>query len=956
MLAPVIDTLVDRAETPVRIAPTAEEIGFYEHYAWCINPHLTVREAKANLEQELRRIGELQVDWQRGEAAINVWLLGASILNAADERLRGKALKLPKPLDRVRPLRRASAAIERLAHDDKALRRWRDRWMSAFQRFLPMLLPDMPPEREAMARAAEHLSQCAASALPATFASDRTGIPSPFQRLDLTHRDVLALADRLMSDVPDRAVPIALIGLRTSGSYFAPLIKAALEAAGYRTVALATVEPNKGVNRAERRVLERLARSGALGVIIDDPPQSGGTLLAGLDIARSSGFALQKLRLLVPTHAAKRDWATMLPDSLVLTLAPEAWHKRSLLAPDRVEAALAGYIGAIKVLASERADAFTANLHSASPEKRVARLKRVYELKFADEGESPSDLFVLAKSVGCGWLSYHAFLAAHRLKGQVPAPIGLRDGILYSLYVPHDDRGAPDAKTIAAYVAARVRVLRLSPSAAGTDLKRHNNGVRLLELSLSRAYGGLATATLMRSVIGERLRALPCPAPTWIDGNMRADEWICAAENWLKTDYEHHGMGKGGLNVVDPAFDLASALLDLDLTSEAERDMVDRYAALSGDGTVGARMLVNKLMAGLWSMNRAQETLLGTGRGAEELQDAHGRFVAAWHALTVQTARFAGRFCRPATPPAWRSPLVLLDVDGVIDRRIFGFPAISAAGIAALAALNRHGCAVALNTARSVAEVQGYCEAYGLAGGVAEYGAYIWDAVRGEGRPLIDAKTAEQLQRLRDALSDIPGVFLDPRHRYSIRAFTYRHRPFGILGLLQTAKAAAVGEGAVSPLSPLLVQQVLHEFELDRLAVYQTTIDTTIAARDLDKGTGLRALRDWVVGGACETIAVGDSEADLPMFREATRSFAPANLSCHDRARLLGCEMVGASHQRGLLEIARRLGAPIEHIQTAATSEGEKLLLEIFAAADQPWMRHLLRALCKPANLRIFWQ
>jgi hydroxymethylpyrimidine pyrophosphatase-like HAD family hydrolase len=524
----------------------------------------------------------------------------------------------------------------------------------------------------------------------------------------------------------------------------------------------------------------------------------------------------------------------------------------------------------------------------------MPRLKQVYEVETDAADGSRIRMFVLAKSVGCGWLSYPAFLAAHRLAGHVPLMLGLRDGILYSQFIPGDARGeAPDAETVARYVAARVRTLALGDSAAGMDLKRHNNGVRLLEKALSRAHGGALMGTLMRSKIGARLRALPCPVPTWIDGNMRTDEWIAAPEGWLKTDFEHHGIGKGGLNVVDPAFDLAESILECGWPEETARDFIADYAAASGDVDVDRRMLVNKLMAGLWSMNRAQERLFGTASGADELQAANRRFVSAWHFLTVETARHAGGWCKLVAPTQWRGPLVFLDVDGVIDRRVFGFPATSAAGLRALAALNRHDGSVVLNTARSAAEVKAYCDAYALAGGVAEYGAYLWDAVRGRGRVLLDDDTIRQFAQLRDALREIPGVFLDDRHHYSIRAFTYRSKPDGTLaGFLRGLKAADVGDGAVAPLSPILVKQLMHELSLDRLRVHETTIDTTIVARDLDKGTGLRAMRDWVTAEGCETVAVGDSEADLAMFRAATRSFAPANIGCAQRARLLGCATI----------------------------------------------------------------
>src|ERR1700730_9021323 len=84
-------------------------------------------------------------------------------------------------------------------------------------------------------------------------------------------------------------------------------------------------------------------------------------------------------------------------------------------------------------------------------------------------------------------------------------------------------------------------------------------------------------------------------------------------------------------------------------------------------------------------------------------------------------------------------------------------------------------------------------------------------------------------------------------------------------------------------------------------------IDTTIVAKDLDKGTGLLALRDWVLGPEADTVAVGDSEADLPMFHAATRSFAPAQIGCAPQARLLGCQIARHPFQRGLLDIARSL-------------------------------------------------
>jgi hydroxymethylpyrimidine pyrophosphatase-like HAD family hydrolase len=301
-------------------------------------------------------------------------------------------------------------------------------------------------------------------------------------------------------------------------------------------------------------------------------------------------------------------------------------------------------------------------------------------------------------------------------------------------------------------------------------------------------------------------------------------------------------------------------------------------------------------------MSQAQEQVLGPARGSDALARAHARFVRAWDLLTLETARHLGREIAGKRPSTWRAPVVFLDVDGVIDRRLFGYPASTAAGVQALSLLASRSAV--LNTTRCVAEVKAYCDAYGLSGGVAEYGSYLWDALRQRGRLLVSEESLCQIEILRARLQSLPGVFVDERYMYSIHAFGYRGKSDGLLAsFLDRLKRPDIGEGAVTPLSPVLVKQAIADLGLDRLRVHQTTIGTTIVACEVDKGTGLIALRDWVLGPDAETIAVGDSDADLAMFKAATRSFAPANIGCTSAARVLGCEVVSEPYQRGLLQM-----------------------------------------------------
>ncbi len=196
--------------------------------------------------------------------------------------------------------------------------------------------------------------------------------------------------------------------------------------------------------------------------------------------------------------------------------------------------------------------------------------------------------------------------------------------------------------------------------------------------------------------------------------------------------------------------------------------------------------------------------------------------------------------------------------------------------------MHSHHAAIAFDSARSLSQVREYCTAYGGVGGVAEYGGAVWDAIGSHTRVLVSPESLSQLERLRSALRRIPGVLLDDGYQYSVRAYTCTGTP--------------------QPLPAAVIGGLVRKLRLDRLKVRQTTIDTTVLAGETDKGRGLTALLDLAGRPETDLVAVGDSEADLAMFRGAGRSFAPAHISCATAARRLGCHVVGAPYQRGFLE------------------------------------------------------
>ncbi|OKO82275.1 HAD family hydrolase [Bradyrhizobium sp. AS23.2] len=954
-----------------RLDPLPAEVNFYSAYEWCLDPHLTVGEAIERLVGEIDRLGSVEAGWQTSEVATNIYLLSCSLLNGTDEYLRGHTLRMPAQLARTRPGRMTLWVTDKIAdslpkRNWTQVHRWKNDWQGRLDVFFAVLARcDSDPVL--LAEPARSLSEPLQWRFPSDLLGLRLSVPSAFSRLDLMHVDVLELGRQFMRQFPDTSRPILLLGLRTAGTYFSTLLSSFFKAEGYPRVASLTVQPKKGACRWERKELARYARQGFTLVIVDDPPHSGGTIILAVDIARQAGFDLGRIKALVPTHPAARNWADTLPDGLVITLEPERWRKHQLLECQSVERQLVGYFAPqgfseVRVVSSRRAEELNCELSNAAKVKRGATLKRIFEVQLRSAQGSHETRYVLAKSVGLGYLGYPAFLAAQRLSEFVSPVIGLRDGILYSEWLLQQ-QGAADVRsnrdawidTAAAYIAARTSRLAL-PKRRTSGKAVHENGWALLAEALGRAYGRFVLDIPMRSWIQQRLFGLHCPFPTLIDGNLDHAQWIDGKSRPLKTGYYGHGLGKTQLNTIDPAYDLAETILSFALSPEEEERLIRRYVEHSGDVAIDQRLFINKLLAGLWTMETAQERLFAVVQSGQQQQEQHRRFLGAWEFLTIQTARFCGARCRSIRPASWLSPLVMLDIDGVIDRRIFGYPCTTAAGIEALSLLAKRGCSVALNTARSVYEVKDYCEAYGLAGGVAENGAYLWDAVTRRGRPLIDQEAMVQLDVLRKELRQLPGVFLDERHRYSIRVYMIEKKP---RNLLLQMRSFSVGQGAPLPLPTLVVNHLITTLRLDRLTFHQTTIDTAVVAKGVDKGTGLVALRDQVLGPDAETIAVGDTESDLPMFRAATRSYAPGQVSCRREARLLGCEVSRYRYQRGLLDIVttivgRGTGGRDVDPEKANASDGDNLFLDLLKVADRFQARALVRALFDRATYRIF--
>lgn len=950
--APVEDS--DRCSKVLPVAFLAEEESFYSRYSWSINAFPRLNEVAERLASELNKLDHVN-GWQYSEVAINIFLLSCTITDTIDDYLLGTVFDFSK-LAKVLPL--AGPAI-RAAHKGLAWRsstrllflarlvRWKQAWANTVTDFIEHALVNNT-DRSSALRQRDQLKELLPARFGKTVGCLRPKIPAFFRSRDFATPDCLELARKFMLDFADPVRPAIVVGLRTAGSFLAPLTCAYLRAKDTDARWIA-IRPSKGITGSEQRELERAASQRCRALIADESVHSGQTLAKTITILRRAGFAEADIVVLNPVEPALPDWKSSrllqsLPKIRVVSLEPAERYKcRVLDSISKMQVLLDEYFKArgysdVRVVSGGEFKNLNSTWRDRPPERVDHRLKRIYEVHVKHSNGSEEVRYVLAKSVGWGWLGYHSFIAGHRL-GQWTAPIvGLRDGILFSEWLPQGKTQAVSSLNstgivnyLASYVAARAKHLWLRDDPA-LDLvtEDRHKGLELLSGYLIRAYGSRIVAAAKRPWLRRRLAEQNRFLPVMTDSRMTPGDWL-TGDVPKKADFEHHCFGKNELGITDPAFDLATAMLEFGLSDADSQCLVKRYIQESGDTNVDERLFFNKFLAGIRAQSLADHDLtqprLFSVRG-----EANRQYISAWNFLVKESIKECGRLCSKPKDIYWHTPLVVADIDGVLDRMVFGVPCTTAAGIKALSLLHAHHFCIAVNTARTLSEVKQYCREYSFAGGVAEYGAVVWDALSDRQRVLVDKDSLEELERTRDAFRRIPGCFLNDDYLYSLRVFTYQN-------------------GRTAPVPALLAQDLLSELGADRLRIHHTGLDTAIVAKNIDKGVGLLAMLDLVGLPKTDVAAIGDSEPDLAMFRVANRSFAPGNVTCRKEAELLGCSIARSSYQPGLLEIAKRIAHPngsscdrCRDIERNWPKE-KNLFISLIEAADQKPLPLLLRNL-----------
>ena len=825
---------------------------------------------------------------------LDAYLRAAGMAQIADDYLHAEIYPLDRAageMNRYLPVlgRIAAAAMVASANAARAIRARRPsmrrvrRWREELDGIVELLAQDVQAgvatRRDSMLRHSAALADGLAQ-LPGHLRAAVVRLPACFHTFDQQPADLDQLIQQFAERHPERRRTLLVVGVRTSGSYLAPLCAAALRDAGYGDVRVLTVRPDRALLGYERDLVRSVAERQGLVLLTDDPPVTGSSMVKAARQLERAGLAADAIVLLLQVFGPDAVVPPLLRGHDAVLLPSSRWAVNEKLTPTAVRNVLSHLVGvATSVVAVE-----PAGLPGSPPPRGHARA--LFRVVLSDRATGDrTETNVLVEGVGLGFLGTHALPVARELQRFMPKVFGLRDGLLYREWLPEERRveskedsdEQTTASAIAKYVATRQLVLR-----ADTDLSLRLTGQEpaweVASLILSRIFGRawpIAKVLLTDPAVKRLLRV---QRPSIVDGNTDLAQWFYGdrtRRSLVKVDAGENRFSNLGLSCFDATFDLAGVSARTDSPSLARR-LRHTYTELTNERIDEERWLLYEL-AHLWSRGRTQPA------SESELQRARSRALQRYFAAVY----FADVTIQP------NGPLCALDVDGVLETEQLGFPALTPAAALALRALALHGYRPVLATGRSLNEVITRCRTYPLAGAVAEYGSVTYENRGGTVLRLVSDRAIAALDRLRTTLEQTPGIDVDDDYRHSVRAF-------------------AIQRGQRVGLRREVIDQALAQAEADDdIRAVHGEGQTDFIGAAVDKGTGVRALAAQLHGPQQPhadrplALAVGDTSSDAPLHPLTDRAFAPAHAS--HALRQAGFELTSKPYQAGLAQAVGKL-------------------------------------------------
>ncbi len=875
---------------------------FYSKYDWCINPFLTLKDLFNHLLEELERYHTLSIKWQREESLINLYLFASAISCIVNDFISWKPFDIRSLIDKYSKFRTYKNFFHSLINlpysiisyrKIKLVNKWEKKWRDLVEEFCKILLSKDDIKFKEINELKTKFLNIRNILLPTELLNRRMKLNEGFRCQDLTHHDVISLANKFIKSEIDKDKKIIVIGPRTAGSYFAPLIKVYLEQCGYKKTFWITIRPKKGLNRKEKSYFKKHISKNTNIILVDDYSNTGNSFRLVQNIIKKFGVIDKSITILAPIHPFKLNVnISNSKDVKILTLLHHELYKNNFLNSISIEQLLNEYLSDeewsnIKIRKNTFVDLLNQNFENHYSDSFQVKLKKLFEIYSQNQIHQINKQRIISKSVGWGWLGYHAYLTGIRLQNFVPKIIGLRNGILFSEWIEgrHLDHQIISDKyieKISSYIAKRVQKLSLNEDPLFNIPNISWGWLEILSI-LRRAYGvraGYLKYKILRKELKKNIKTIP----TLIDGKMIPDEWIVTSNGIIKSDFEQHNFGAPELDVVDPAYDLAAAIFEFNFSETEEEKFIANYISECGDETIYDRIIIYKLLYASIVKNKSEEKLLENNSNTNVVE-LNQRYLKSRNFLIYKMNQFCSRILKTEMIPVFKRKLFFLDLDGVFDNEIFGFPHTTLSGLASIALLKANSYSIILNTGRSIEHVQNYCSTYKFEGGIAEYGSVICDNIAMKELPLIDEGVYFQLAALREALKNISGVFLDGDYKYSIRA--YRFSKFGTKGLNEKES-----------------NDLLNILHLDKIKIINRSADTYFVGKETSKGNALLKFKNYVKHNDGIVVAIGDSDEDISMLNLADNSYSPANcsLTIKKLARQKKYNVVTKSNQRGLFE------------------------------------------------------
>lgn len=695
-------------------------------------------------------------------------------------------------------------------------------------------------------------------ALPGALRRSILRLPSCFRSFDQRPKDLTRIVDEFAQHWPDKNRLLKIVGIRTSGSYLAPLYWAYLKVRGYRNVDVLTLRPEIHPTRSEHEQILDVMKNDGLVIVCDDPPVSGATFAKVAGALEEIGLSPRQIVLFVQLAGKPETLPAPLQKYPSVLMPDQSWNISKGLQIDELSQIVEGAFG---------------------PDFHITKIKRLFTFDEIDTRQHIKALFRLelgnshskseftqiiqVKGVGLGYFGEHEWVVNQKLANYSPQTIGIKGGLLYQV-LPNPPKTlslsmAVNNKTwmekLVDYIIERNHQLPAREDHS-TRIKGQNAVWEVAGNILSTVFGRgwfLARMPLIDAYIQ---RVLSVNKPSIIDGEMSLDHWFIDQPGELhliKMDQAEKAFSHMDLACYDPVYDLAG--LAVEIETDGRTSLLRKsYEDKTGEMIAPERWMIHQLVH-LWDLNRQHRISneIYSRRMAKIIQGYYSEIY--FHDLPEM---HYGESCA-------------LDIDGVLETNQLNSPSLTESSARSIYALCRHGYRVLLATGRSLDELKERCAAYHLPGGVAEYGAVLYDRASEKVVSLLDDTDRANLYKLRGRLLNIPGVCLDPDYNYSIRAYQKD----------QSGKHIA--------LSAEFVAQVLDESgTLSVITAIQGVAQTDFVVKKTNKGS---ALREWLAYFDTEShqsgedatkskpfaLAIGDSSADLSLLAVAEQSFAPAH-------------------------------------------------------------------------------